>query len=129
MVPEIKPRGAPDTKKQRHPQIPTRSSSISRANGKVPQKRPKMTARHSYAEDSGPDLRLSHHNPTSMSTTVAHSHAKNNVDLPLTMDEESSSRMVPSRNLAVLAKVQRWAGLTRSVCDWDGLRKVSGIRC
>jgi hypothetical protein len=37
----------------------------------------------------------------------------------------STSSCVPQRNAMPAARVSRWAGLTRTVSDWDGLRKVS----
>jgi hypothetical protein len=77
-----------------------------------------MTARHSQFEGRSYQLDLFKPEFEPKNTTT--------VQLPaIRKSQLSSGCSMPSRNSTQLAKVQRWAGLTRSVCNWDGLRKVS----
>jgi hypothetical protein len=128
MVSDVLPCSAPRTKDKRHPSIPIRSSSISRAKSTDPLERSKSTTRHNLFR--GSDCQLDHLNHDSVpeSTTTASSFPPRRAHSQPRMHRTSTNCSIPSRNSAELANVQRWAGLTRSVCNWDGLRKVSEIQ-
>jgi hypothetical protein len=133
MVSEAMPHSALSIKVQdeRHPAIPIRSSSISRANGTLSRDGPKnnaMTVRHSQFEGRGCHMGLFNPKIEPESTTIAQLPTAKKAHTSSSMDGVSTSCSVPSGNSTELAKVQRWAGLTRSVCNWDGLRKVSTNR-
>jgi hypothetical protein len=130
---EAMPRSALSTQGQeeRHPNIPTRSSSISRANGTLSRDGPNtiaMRVRHDRVEGRRCQNNLLNSEIEPKSATTALSPTDRKAHQSSRMDDVSSSCSVPSRSSTELAQVQRWAGLTRSVCNWDGLRKVSTDR-
>jgi hypothetical protein len=92
--------------------IPSRGSSICRTSNTGKAEDRTMTARCGPVEENSDRLSFLKDDPNAANPRVA------------------SSRPVrrthsPSRNSTRLPKVQHWAGLTRSVRNWDGLRKVS----
>jgi hypothetical protein len=106
------------------PVIPSRSSSISQTTDISTQRGRKMSFRHNSVmgngrqrDESSSAISKSHQSATSSRTQS-----------PQHTTRRSTSCSALSRNRIESPKVQRWAGLTRSVCNWDGLRRVSSFK-
>ena len=131
----------------RQPKIPSRSSSISRtkssdrvksldqadstvASGKdlLPQlAEPPSTSRHQLLASDGispyclestcdqKSIEQNRHRPSAHGFTASK------------VNRRSASCSSTRRSTMHPAKVQRWAGLTRTVSDWDVLRRVCGL--
>ncbi|KAH8723963.1 hypothetical protein GQ44DRAFT_655666 [Phaeosphaeriaceae sp. PMI808] len=108
---------APSAQEKLGPAIPSRRSSISRTNSTVPKDKQRTAARHSLLNDNGCQLNLSNNDNRTSSVQphpVKRAHSTSKMVEKPTRSSKSASQST---------KIQRWAGLTRSVCDWDGLRK------
>ncbi|KAF2796092.1 hypothetical protein K505DRAFT_238574 [Melanomma pulvis-pyrius CBS 109.77] len=57
------------------------------------------------------------------STLLSFRHSSASTPSSARIQTRSTSYRVPQRNAMPAARVKRWAGLTRTVSDWDGLRK------
>jgi hypothetical protein len=126
LVSDKMPRGGvPSTQEPSRPDIPSRSSSILRTGGRTLQDRENKIFRHSMILDSERQPDFLFDDWTSASDQPDALRRRNS---PIRTNGRSASCSEPSRKtMESAAKVQRWAGLTRSVCNWDGLRKVSVI--
>lgn len=129
-------------KGEARPPIPNRSSSTSRTGrtGKptssvqappttssekppIPQRaaRP-ATVRHSLLPDDGRPIDfLKHELVPESDKSAQNQHMKDSC--PGTTTRRSASCSAATRKSMCQPKIQRWAGLTRSVGDWDGLRR------
>lgn len=58
------------------------------------------------------------------STLLSLKHSSASAPSSARIRPRSTSYCVPQRNAMPAARVKRWAGPTRTVSDWDGLRKV-----
>lgn len=85
---------------------------------------PTSTSRHSFLTSDGfsPDCLNSTSEPT-ISSHIRHRSVKRTPSCPRAI-RESASCATATRKPMHPAKVQRWAGLTRTVSDWDVLRRV-----
>ncbi|KAF2823565.1 hypothetical protein CC86DRAFT_69475 [Ophiobolus disseminans] len=107
--------------------IPSRSSSISRTGTTLQPNDRRMAARRSLAKENGGHLSFLYDDPNTADTRSASSFPADKMNSPSKMNRGYSSCAAPSRNSTHNVKVQRWDGLTRSVCNWDGLRKDSEL--
>lgn len=64
------------------------------------------------------------------STTLPNAQVRNILkrsdSCPAKANQRFTSSPTATRNQMASANIQRWDGLTRTVSDWDGLRRVSG---
>lgn len=58
--------------------------------------------------------------------SAAGQHFDNSLD-SRNINRRSSSCAIAARDPMAVEKVQRWSGMTRTVGDWDGLRRVSTL--
>lgn len=116
----------PSTPEHYRPMVPGRSSSISaRTRGRSVQDRSRGAFRHSMIDDSGHRFDFFDNSLEATNTTPDLCYAMGRTSSPRRTTGRSASCSEPTKNMLESTKVQRWAGLTRSVCNWDGLRKVS----
>ncbi|KAL5117705.1 hypothetical protein ACEQ8H_004453 [Pleosporales sp. CAS-2024a] len=114
----------PGTQEHSGPVIRSRSSSISaRACNPTDRRSQSRASRYSTLEDMANQQESSSHDATPIATTSDLSQSMKRAPLPPSTTARSSVCWTPTPRMAERARVQRWAGLTRSVCDWDGLRK------
>jgi hypothetical protein len=119
------PNSAPSAHKNLGPTIPSRSSSISSTSNLEKQR---VAPHHSTPKPSPHRPDLSHDNLEPILTSLNPSRVPEGTQSPVGSNMRSTSSSRQSQNLLPdSAQVQRWAGLTRSVCNWDGLRKVSNV--
>lgn len=103
---------------------PSRSLSSSRASGTTRLHKHTMTARCGPIEDSFGASSTLNNSQKASTPRSASSRPLSRTQSPTNVGRRSRS-CAPSSRISV----QRWAGLTRSVCSWDGLRRVcSGER-
>jgi hypothetical protein len=120
MVSDQQPHGSvPSTPEHYRPVIPGRSSSISaRTWDRSVQERSRGAFRHSMIDDSA-------HRFNFFDNSLEATNRTPDLCYAMGRTSRSASCSEPTRNTPESTKVQRWAGLTRSVSNWDGLRKVS----
>lgn len=109
------------------PVIPTRSSSMSRTRT-TRREQQNPTFRHSLFTVNGPETNHLSATGLSQETFDQSTGLRRMQSSPGTKRRAASCSRV-SKSLPVPSSVQRWAGLTRSVCNWDGLRRVRITYC
>jgi hypothetical protein len=119
------PHNTPSTQERTGPMIPSRSSSIARAREPKTQKSQKGSSNHRTFKDDVTQSSFSDDYSVPSEPTVHRSRSTDRAQPPLGSEMRSNSRSRQSQSFSQSVQVQRWAGLTRSVCNWDGLRRVS----
>ena len=80
------------------------------------------TLRQSLILENGPSLEfLKNH----LTLGLSRSYSSRSTPTRVKMNQRSASCSGTTRNPTRAARVRRWAGRTRTVSDWDGLRRVS----
>lgn len=105
--------------------IPSRSSSIARTRRTCKHDKYRTAARYSLFEDSSNRVDFQDGDPNAVNMRAASSRPLDRTQSPPGVDRRPMSCTASLLNGGQPSGVQRWAGLTRSVGDWDGLRKVS----
>jgi len=126
-VSDQQPHGSvPSTPEHYRSVIPGRSSSISaRTRDRSVQDSSRGAFRHSMIDDSGHRFDFFDNSLGATNRTPDLCYAMGRTSSPRRTSGMSASCSEPTKDMPESTKVQRWAGLTRSVCNWDGLRKVS----
>ncbi|KAH3912236.1 hypothetical protein HBI56_006290 [Parastagonospora nodorum] len=107
----------PSTPEHYRPVNPGRSSSISaRTWDRSVQERSRGAFRHSMIDDSG-------HRFDFFDNSLEATNRTPDLCYAMGRTSRSASCSEPIKNTPESTNVQRWAGLTRSVSNWDGLRK------
>ncbi|KAF1913879.1 hypothetical protein BDU57DRAFT_541253 [Ampelomyces quisqualis] len=104
--------------------ISSRSSSITApARESKAQNRQQKSSHHSTSKDDILQPGSSGDYSVPSDFTICTSRSTDRTQPPPGSKMRSTSSRRQSRSFPQTAQVQRWAGLTRSVCNWDGLRR------
>lgn len=104
------------------------TSSPKSANAKISDDTPpsalcKLSTRHMSLQMKDIPLEFLRNDPSNIHPALRN--ASTSAPSSGRVNSRPTSSCVPQRNAMPAARVNRWAGLTRTVSDWDGLRKVS----
>lgn len=81
----------------------------------------KSVLRQSLIADDGPLLEIAN---SLVATSLRRSYTSKGPSSGIKLNRRSASCSATMRSPMSATKVKRWAGLTRTVSDWDGLRRV-----